>query len=125
MRFYTGQHRFYGGIDLHARSMHLCILDAAGQVVFDRDLGCRPEPEAAPQVEYDPCTTSALPHRGHCSPPAIVAPSQYPSALPRAALQGRPPGLVRGKRSRRRSIACGAPCCKASQVQSTVKKILT
>jgi len=44
MRFYTQQHRFYCGIDLHARSMHLCILDEAGAVVFDRNLPCRPEP---------------------------------------------------------------------------------
>lgn len=43
MRFYNQQHRFTCGIDLHARSMHLCILDQAGQVVFDRNLPCRPE----------------------------------------------------------------------------------
>ena len=40
MRFYTGQHRFYCGIDLHARSMHVCVLDAAGTVVYDRNLAC-------------------------------------------------------------------------------------
>ena len=43
MRFYNGQHPFYCGIDLHARSMHLCILDQAGEVVIDRNLACRPE----------------------------------------------------------------------------------
>jgi hypothetical protein len=43
MRFYTGQHRFYCGIDLHSRSMHLCILEASGQVVFERNLPARPE----------------------------------------------------------------------------------
>jgi transposase len=43
MRFYTQQHRFYCGIDLHARTMHLCILDHAGTVVFDRNLASRPE----------------------------------------------------------------------------------
>jgi len=43
MRFYTEQHRFYCGIDLHARSMHVCILDHAGALVFDRNLPCRPE----------------------------------------------------------------------------------
>ena len=40
MRFYTGQHRFYAGIDLHTRTMHLCVLDAAGTVVVDRNLPC-------------------------------------------------------------------------------------
>jgi transposase len=43
MRFYSQQHRFTCGIDLHARSMHLCVLDQAGAVVFDRNLPARPE----------------------------------------------------------------------------------
>jgi hypothetical protein len=43
MRFYDQQHRFYAGIDLHSRTMHLCVLDAHGHVVFDRNLPCRPD----------------------------------------------------------------------------------
>src|SRR5437879_5936129 len=43
MRVYTQQHRFYCGIDLHARTMHLCILDQAGNVVLDKNLAARPE----------------------------------------------------------------------------------
>lgn len=43
MRFYQGQHRFYAGIDLHARSMHLCVIDHAGTIVFDKNLASRPE----------------------------------------------------------------------------------
>jgi len=43
MRLYNQQHRFYCGIDLHARSLHLCILDHAGAVVFDKNLAARPE----------------------------------------------------------------------------------
>jgi hypothetical protein len=43
MRFYTQQHRFYCGVDLHARTMHVCVLDQAGAVVFDRNLPSRPE----------------------------------------------------------------------------------
>ena len=42
-RFYTKQHRFYAGIDLHARTLHLCVLDSAGNVVYDKDLPARPE----------------------------------------------------------------------------------
>ena len=38
MRFYTQQHRFYCGVDLHTRTMYLCILDAHGRVVFDKNL---------------------------------------------------------------------------------------
>ena len=44
MRFYTHPHRFYCGIDLHARTMHLCILGQAGNVVLDKNLAARPEP---------------------------------------------------------------------------------
>jgi transposase len=40
MRFYTTPHRFYGGIDLHARTMRVCILAHDGDVVFDRNLPC-------------------------------------------------------------------------------------
>jgi len=32
MNFYKGQHKFYCGIDLHARKMYLCILDEKGDV---------------------------------------------------------------------------------------------
>src|SRR2546427_3850151 len=37
MRFYTQQHRFYCGVDLHARCMYLCILDQAGQVLLHQN----------------------------------------------------------------------------------------
>jgi hypothetical protein len=40
MRFYNQQHRFYCGIDLHARSMHVCILNQKGRVVPDKNLPC-------------------------------------------------------------------------------------
>ena len=43
MKFYTDQHRHYCGIDLHARQMYVCILDAAGKVCFSRNLECTPE----------------------------------------------------------------------------------
>jgi hypothetical protein len=42
MRFYNQQHRFYCGVDLHARTMYLCILDHAGGIVFHRDLAAEP-----------------------------------------------------------------------------------
>ena len=33
MRFYTEQHGHYCGIDLHTRTMYLCVVDAAGDMV--------------------------------------------------------------------------------------------
>jgi len=38
MRFYTQQHGFYCGIDLHARSLYLCILSQDGEIVLQRNL---------------------------------------------------------------------------------------
>jgi hypothetical protein len=33
MRFYTTAHRFYSGIELHARTIHIYILGHDGEVV--------------------------------------------------------------------------------------------
>ena len=38
MRFYTEEHRFYCGVDLHARSLYVCVLDEKGHVVLHRNL---------------------------------------------------------------------------------------
>jgi transposase len=43
MRFYTTQHPFYCGIDLHARTMYLCILDQAGETLLHRNMPATPE----------------------------------------------------------------------------------
>jgi len=40
MRFYTQQHKHYCGIDLHARSLYLCILSQAGETLVHRKLNC-------------------------------------------------------------------------------------
>ena len=38
MNFYTKQHKFYCGIDLHAKKMYLCILDEAGEILLHRNI---------------------------------------------------------------------------------------
>src|SRR5919197_5396490 len=43
MRFYTKQHQFYCGIDLHARTMYVCILDHHGEILLHRNMPARPE----------------------------------------------------------------------------------
>ena len=43
MRFYTQQHRHYCGVDLHARSMYLCVIDQNAQVLLHRNLRAAPE----------------------------------------------------------------------------------
>ena len=44
MRFYTTQHTFYCGIDLHARTMYLCVLNQAGEILLHRNMKAGPEP---------------------------------------------------------------------------------
>ncbi|MBW1672303.1 MAG: transposase, partial [Deltaproteobacteria bacterium] len=53
MRFYTKQHRFYCGIDLHAKKMYVCVLHAkkmyvcvlnsAGEIVLHRNINTERE----------------------------------------------------------------------------------
>jgi transposase len=42
MKFYTQQHKFYCGIDLHARTMYVCILNQAGETVLHRNMKTDP-----------------------------------------------------------------------------------
>jgi transposase len=42
MRFYNQQHRFYCGVDLHARTLSLCIFDADGNTVFHDAIAASP-----------------------------------------------------------------------------------
>jgi len=43
MRFYTTQHPFYCGIDLHARTMYVCILDQNSEILVHRNMTTSPE----------------------------------------------------------------------------------
>lgn len=44
MRFYTKQHPLYCGIDLHARTMYLCVLNQDGEILVHRNMPAGPEP---------------------------------------------------------------------------------
>jgi len=43
MRFYNHQHRFYCGVDLHARTLSLCVLDTAGAIVLHQTFAAGPD----------------------------------------------------------------------------------
>jgi transposase len=43
MRFYTQQHQCYCGIDLHARTMYVCILNQDGEIVAHRTMKTSPD----------------------------------------------------------------------------------
>ena len=43
MRFYKQQHKYYCGIDLHARKMYVCIIDAKNKVKVHQNIKTHPE----------------------------------------------------------------------------------
>jgi transposase len=43
MRFYNQSHRFYCGVDLHARTLSVCILDASGAIVLQKTNPANPD----------------------------------------------------------------------------------
>jgi transposase len=43
MRFYTTQHQYYCGIDLHARTMYVCILNRDSEIMVHRNIKATPE----------------------------------------------------------------------------------
>ena len=43
MRFYTQQHPFYCGVDLHARTMYLCVMNNEGDVLLHRNIPTDPQ----------------------------------------------------------------------------------
>ncbi len=44
MRFYTRTHKHYCGVDLHARSMYVCVLDQEGNVLVSQNIASAPQP---------------------------------------------------------------------------------
>ena len=44
MRVYTKHHPFSGGIDLHARTLDVCILSQDGEIVLHRNMPAGPAP---------------------------------------------------------------------------------
>jgi transposase len=43
MRFYNHQHKYYCGIDLHARKMYVCIINHKGNVLVHQNINTDPE----------------------------------------------------------------------------------
>ena len=59
MRFYTKQHQFYCGIDLHARTMYLCILNQDGEILVHRNMPAGPNRFSKPLRPTGPIWSSA------------------------------------------------------------------
>ena len=44
MRFYTKTHQHYCGIDLHTKTMYVCIIDNQGDILVHQNIPAKPEP---------------------------------------------------------------------------------
>lgn len=52
MRYYTQQHRYYCGIDLHSKWMYLCIIDFEGVIRFHKNIPTNPEAFMSAMAPY-------------------------------------------------------------------------
>lgn len=43
MRFYTKEHEYDCGIDLHTRTMYVCIIDRQGKVLVHKNIKTNPD----------------------------------------------------------------------------------
>jgi transposase len=43
MKFYVKQHKYYCGVDLHARTMYVCIIDKEGAIVKQKNIDSGPD----------------------------------------------------------------------------------
>ena len=43
MRFYTNQHKYYCGIDLHTKKMYICIMNQDAEIVYHKNLTADPD----------------------------------------------------------------------------------
>ena len=69
MNFYKGSHKYYCGVDLHSRTMYICIVGRDGAVLLHRSL-----PSTAPR----PRATASTPGR----PPSSFGEDSCPSPTP-------------------------------------------
>ena len=41
MRFFNSQHQFYCGVDLHAKTLHVCVVDSQGEKRLHKNCQCQ------------------------------------------------------------------------------------
>ena len=71
MKFYKQQHEFYCGIDLHANSMHVCVVDQVGNKL-------RTDKHVQVNLLHE-STRHRQPHVAHGATVGMVTPTQYKS----------------------------------------------
>ncbi len=66
MRFYNRPHTYYCGIDLHVKTMHVCVVDGAGQVLVHRNVPSTPAASVSRRSRLNRCWVPPPP-RGRAS----------------------------------------------------------
>ena len=63
MNFYNHSHQHYCGIDLHARSLYVCILDQSGDILLHKECPAKADRLLSLITPYldDLCTGQAKP----------------------------------------------------------------
>ena len=56
MRFHTGQHQHYCGVDLHTRATHFCILNCEAEIVLRWNTRANPD-QTPPLAPGDLCVS--------------------------------------------------------------------
>ncbi len=52
MRFYTENRKYYCGIDLHTKTMYVCILDETDSILLHKNIPAQPKPFLALIADY-------------------------------------------------------------------------
>jgi transposase len=59
MQFYHGDHAHFCGVDLHAKTMYLCVLDSEGKIQLHRELPADPDPFLRAIVPFEDLVVAA------------------------------------------------------------------
>ena len=43
MKFYNKQHKYYCGIDLHAKKMYICVMNQMGKIIIHQNVDTDPD----------------------------------------------------------------------------------
>jgi hypothetical protein len=68
--------RFYAGVDLHARSLYLAVLDRDGTVLLCRNLPAQPEPFLKAIAPFRECVSGPARASSLAQPPGPAGPSR-------------------------------------------------
>ena len=107
MRFYNQAHAFYCGVDLHARTMYLCIFNHAGQKMLHKEVPSDPAALLEALAPYRAGLVVAC----ECCSPGLARRSLRPR---RHRLRARPRSLPQGHSRDFEALTQAKSSCKSA-----------